>query len=128
MRIEHLNVIKILQNFYSDSLLKQSLLTKEKCIVRVYMIGGYSLAQRDNGSNSDPYVELVCNDEHQYDRDSYILDEPNPQFNQIYDFNATFPGCSPLTINVWDYDSIFGDDFIGSTLIDLEDRFFSPSW
>jgi len=27
-----------------------------------------------------------------------------------------------------DYNDLFGDDFIGETHIDLEDRFFSPEW
>ena len=27
-----------------------------------------------------------------------------------------------------DYDDLFGDDMIGVTNIDLEDRFFSPEW
>jgi hypothetical protein len=27
-----------------------------------------------------------------------------------------------------DYDDIFGDDSIGITVVDLEDRFFSPEW
>jgi hypothetical protein len=29
---------------------------------------------------------------------------------------------------VWDYDSFTGDDHIGSTMIDLEDRWFSQAW
>jgi hypothetical protein len=29
---------------------------------------------------------------------------------------------------VFDYDDIFGDDLIGTTNIDLEDRFFSMEW
>jgi len=56
------------------------------------------------------------------------LDEPNPEFHKHYDFEATFPGCAPLNIKVYDYDDLFGDDFIGETSIDLEDRFFSPDW
>jgi hypothetical protein len=27
-----------------------------------------------------------------------------------------------------DYDEIFGDDTVGTTSIDLEDRYFSPEW
>lgn len=62
------------------------------------------------------------------ERDSYQKDEPNPNFHRHYDFEASFPGCSPLKLQIWDYDSIFGDDLIGETIIDVEDRFFSPEW
>jgi len=41
---------------------------------------------------------------------------------------ATFPGASPLEIECWDYDDLFGDDLIGKTVIDLDDRFFCPEW
>jgi C2 domain len=56
------------------------------------------------------------------------LDNPNPDFNKYYDFEATFPGCPPLVVEAVDYDDIFGDDVIGTTNCDLEDRFFSPEW
>lgn len=46
----------------------------------------------------------------------------------MYTFEAHFPDCSMLEISVWDYDSIFGDDLIGTTKIDLEDRYFHPDW
>ncbi len=46
----------------------------------------------------------------------------------MFDFEATFPGCAPLVIKVMDYDEIFGDDTVGTTSIDLEDRYFSPDW
>ena len=31
-------------------------------------------------------------------------------------------------IDCYDYDDLFGDDLIGSTIIDLDDRFFTPEW
>ncbi len=52
----------------------------------------------------------------------------NPKFYKSYDFEGVFPGCSPLEILLYDYDDVFGDDLIGSTTIDLEDRYFSMEW
>jgi Ca2+-dependent lipid-binding protein len=43
----------------------------------------------------------------------------------MFDFKGVFPGSTLLKIQVWDFDSIFGDDIIGTTFVDLEDRFFS---
>jgi len=34
----------------------------------------------------------------------------------------------PLEIECWDYDCLFGDDIIGASVIDLDDRFFNPKW
>jgi hypothetical protein len=56
------------------------------------------------------------------------MDEPNPDFYKHFDFEATFPGCAPLVIDVFDYDDLFGDDLIGNTVCDLEDRYFLPEW
>jgi len=46
----------------------------------------------------------------------------------MYDFEGVFPDSSPLEIAVWDYDMIFGDELVGKTSIDLEDRYFSVDW
>lgn len=46
----------------------------------------------------------------------------------MYEFEGIFPGCAPLNLAVYDWDQLFGDDLIGETSIDLEDRFFSPDW
>lgn len=92
------------------------------------MVSGVNFASRDVGSASDPYLVLKCNKTTFSERDNYQLDEPCPDFYKKYEFEGTFPGCSPLVIEAWDYDDIFGDDLIGSTAIDLEDRFFSMEW
>ena len=108
--------------------MKRQLIKEEKCVVRLYMIEGYDMASRDNGSPSDTYLKLHCNGKTVDERDKYQLDEPNPKFHTKYDFNGIFPGSSPLKIEVWDFDMIFGDDLIGTTLIDLEDRYFTLEW
>ena len=62
------------------------------------------------------------------ERDNYILDEPNPKIYKLFEFCGTFPGVDPLVIEAWDYDDLFGDDLIGRTSIDLDDRFFNADW
>ena len=126
--ISHLRITKHLADLESDVILNRLLCAQTKCIVRVYVIDAFNLSSRDNGSDSDPYLILACNGFTYNERAIYQQDNPSPKFYKHYDFEATFPGCSPLTINVMDYDDIFGDDSIGITSIDLEDRFFSPEW
>ena len=126
--VAHLNITKQLADLESDETLKRLLMTTTKCIVRVYCIAGFNLSSRDNGGDSDPYLLLSVGNKTYNERKNYILDEPNPEFNKHYDFEAEFPGCAPLVIKVMDYDDVFTDDLIGTTVVDLEDRFFSPEW
>jgi Ca2+-dependent lipid-binding protein len=126
--IGHLNITKHLVNLESDETLKRMLMSTTKCIVRIYMINAYDLASRDNGSFSDPYLKVSLGKKTYDERDKYQLDNPNPDFYRYYDFESVFPGCPPLVINMMDFDDIFGDDSIGKTSIDLEDRYFSPEW
>lgn len=56
------------------------------------------------------------------------MDQPNPKFFKHFDFDVEFPGAPPLVIQAYDYDDLFGDDMIGETVVDLDDRFFSPEW
>ncbi len=92
------------------------------------MISAYDLASRDIGGASDPYVKISLGDETFDERDNYVLDEPNPFFGKHYDFPVVFPGCPPCRVDIMDYDDLFGDDLIGTSWIDLEDRYFLPEW
>ena len=56
------------------------------------------------------------------------MDEPNPTFLKHFDFEALFPGCPMLEVKAMDYDDLFGDELIGLTKLDLEDRYFLPEW
>ena len=49
----------------------------------------------------------------------YIEDSDNPQFNKKIYQVVELPEDAILEIEVWDYDMILGDDFIGSAIIDL---------
>jgi Ca2+-dependent lipid-binding protein len=104
------------------------LLAEAQCVVRVYMISGYDFASRDVGGFSDPYLILRIGTKKISESKNYQLDEPNPVFNKYYDFESTFPGCPMLEIRAMDYDMLFGDELIGNTTMDLEDRFFLPEW
>jgi hypothetical protein len=128
MAIRHLKITKVLADIQSDVILQKLLLTQSECIVRVYMISAYDLASRDIGGASDPYVKISCDTAEFSERNNYVLDEPNPDFGKHYDFPVIFPGCPPLKIDIMDYDDLFGDDLIGTTWVDLEDRYFLAEW
>jgi hypothetical protein len=92
------------------------------------MIEGFDLASRDVGGFSDPYLIVKLGKKVYNERKNFILDEPNPTFCKHFDFESTFPGCPMLFIDVMDHDYLFGDDLIGKTFVDLEDRYFLPEW
>lgn len=87
------------------------------------------MAGRDmDGSPPDTYAIVSCGGLTFNERDSYQADCADPKFHKRYEFSGKFPGCMPLTIECWDHDFLFGDDLIGKTNIDLDDRFFNPEW
>jgi len=126
--VSHLKITEHLTELDSKDNWKRLLLCETRCIVRLYMISAYDLASRDNGGESDPYLKVQLGNRKYNERDNYQLDQPNPFFFKRYDFETQFPGCPPLVIKAMDYDDVFGDDLIGKTSIDLEDRFFSGHW
>jgi hypothetical protein len=108
--------------------LARLMMTKTNCLVRVYLLDVDELPPKDVGGSVDPYLILKLNDEIINERKNYVKNSHNPEFNKMFEFQSEFPGCSQLRIQLWDHDKVFGDDFIGETLVDIEDRFFSPEW
>ena len=104
------------------------LVTKSDCLIVIYILNAFDLVQKDIGSASDPYLRLKLGSKIESDRENYIENNPNPKFFKCFQMNTTFPGESTLKIQVWDYDSFLSDEKIGTTKIDLEDRFFSETW
>ena len=89
---------------------------------------GHNLAQKDLFSASDPYLYITFGEKVFDEKQHALTDEPNPKFNKQYVFEAMLPGAPTLRIEVRDDDGLFGYDSIGSTSIDIDDRFFCPQW
>lgn len=124
----HLDIARFLVETKYENLMTELMTSKTPALVRVYVIEGFDFASRDIGSASDPYLVLQCGKTKHNEKDNYQVDEPNPKFHKHFDFNVEFPGAPPIEITAYDYDTLFGDDVIGTTYIDLDDRFFSPHW
>lgn len=128
MGCSHLKIVRFLVQTKYENMMSGLMQSETKCLARVYILEGFDFAQRDIGSASDPYVVVQCGKKKYNERENYQVDEPNPKIYKHFDFEVTFPGATPIAIHAYDYDDLFGDDIIGSTYIDLDDRFFSPEW
>lgn len=121
-------VEKFFAKWSYQSMMNTQLNTVTECIVRVYLLHAYDLASRDIGSFSDPYYKVTMGKQVKCNQKNYQLDEPNPRFYECLEFSASFPGSHPLIIELIDYDDLFGDDLIGKTQLELDDRFLNPEW
>lgn len=128
LEVNHLGIVKKLANIQSDEILKSLLLKNTKAIVRAYIIEGFDLASRDIGGYSDPYLIVRLGKKEHNERKNYQVNELNPIICKKFDFEAHFPGCPLLEVRCMDHDLLFGDDLIGTTFVDLEDRYFLPEW
>ena len=100
--------------------------TRTMC-VRVYVLNGIHLISTDRDNSSDPYLIVRLGDTKYSTRKRYIKNTLEPKFHESFEFMSRLPGASKLKIEVWDWDGI-GDDLVGSTTIDIEDRWFSKEW
>lgn len=123
-----LKIDEFIANYKFAVRLQERLAETVKAKVRIYMLEGFNFAQKDLFSLSDPYLHIICGKETVNERENYQLDTTTPTFYKCYDFNVSFPGAPMLTIEAYDYDGFFGDDLIGITKLDLDDRFFNKEW
>lgn len=128
MNIDDPRLIEFFKDASYDEVIKKQLLSQTPCLIQLYVLEGYDFASRDIGSFSDPYMIVRCGSREFSERDNYQLDEANPKIYKLFEFTANFPGAPMLEIEAWDYDDLFGDDLIGKTSIDLDDRFFNGDW
>ncbi|KAG7378050.1 hypothetical protein PHYPSEUDO_010611 [Phytophthora pseudosyringae] len=129
-------------------------LNPQPYLVRVYVLDALNVHPKDVNNRCDPYLRVSLGDgrrrEQMFnDRDNYQSETLTPKFHKMFEFKADLPGASELKLEVLDYDffaiptlptglskalstavgtTVDGDDFVGATLIDLEDRWFDAKW
>ncbi|KAJ0070169.1 hypothetical protein NL108_002479 [Boleophthalmus pectinirostris] len=94
-------------------------------LIRVYIVSATNLQPADPDGGADPYIVLRIGKNEIKDRDNYIPKQLNPIFGRSFEIQAKFPQESLLTVLIYDFDLVGGDDLMGETLIDLENRFYS---
>uniref|UniRef100_T1JBU8 C2 domain-containing protein n=1 Tax=Strigamia maritima TaxID=126957 RepID=T1JBU8_STRMM len=94
-------------------------------LVRVYIVKANDLHPMDLNGKADPYIVLTLGNKRVSDKDNYISKQLNPVFGKCFEFEATIPHDSLLTVQIYDWDLVGSDDLIGETKIDLENRFYS---
>ena len=62
------------------------------------MIEGFNFSNKDIGGQSDPYLILQCGKKVLNERENYQLDQADPVFYKMYEFDAEFTGAPPLKI------------------------------
>lgn len=105
----------------------RDLLNPKEVYVRLYILRGSKLTPKDDNGSSDPYLVVSLGEKTYNLRKEYLKRSLEPEFFEYFEFPTTIPGASELMISVWDYDGI-SDDLIGSTTIDVENRWFTRDW
>ncbi|KAM9850875.1 fer-1-like protein 6 isoform 2-T2 [Aulostomus maculatus] len=96
-----------------------------RVLIRVYIVSASNLHPADQDGKADPYIVVRLGKNEIKDRDNYIPKQLNPVFGRSFEMQVTFPQESLLSVLIYDYDMVGGDDLIGQTQIDLENRFYS---
>ncbi|XP_053673937.1 myoferlin [Anopheles nili] len=94
-------------------------------IVVVYVVQALNLTSRDIMSESDAYIVVAYGGQRVRDRAYYIPNQASPVFGRRFEMRGTLPRDQILHISIYDRDFVSSDDLIGSTCIDIEDRFRS---
>ena len=122
-------IISELKNVEKYEKLTKSILIKHEVLIRVYILELRDLPKKDLLSDSDPYIKIYFGGEKKFDEVKlHQKNKKNVKWYKYYDIHSIFPGDSTLRIEIWDHNSVFTDELIGYTSIDLEDRYFNNDW
>ena len=91
--------------------------------VRLYILRCSNLAGHDDDNNADPYLVVKFGNKVKTTRDRHKKNTKDPRFYEYFEFQTKLPGVNDILISVKDHNDVYADALIGSTVIDLEDRF-----
>lgn len=101
---------------------KQNLMVEFPIVVRVYVVRAMNLRSHDIFGYSDAFVKVELGEQIISDRAQYIPNQSSPVFGKRFQLSTVIPRSTLLKVSVYDRDTLSGNDLIGSTSIDLEDR------
>lgn len=108
------------------------LLRKSEVVARLYVTQAF-LHFTDNrkllGPDAEWYIKVLF-DGDSLDQSVTVTtgDPTRPYLGYMLEFPVTLPGPSVLRLELYDQDKFSRDDLIGTTEIDLEDRYYNEGW
>lgn len=98
--------------------------------LRVYITRAIALTPVESLRTINPFLVFTIGNKTEGLRGNAKLENANPEFCWLQECDINLPEQTRLEIAVWSkHQSVSGNDaFIGSTVIDLEDRWFSREW
>lgn len=103
-----------------DNLLK-SISNFEKIIIRLYITD--IMLSNEKTDNDDPITI-----ETRVYLNNTLVQKRRKDILSRYDIPSSLPGNCLLKIEIWKSEELFGDELIGNTVIDIEDRYFDLKW
>lgn len=91
-------------------------------LVRVYIVQGLNLRSRDVFGYSDAFIKIEFGSKVISDQAHFIQNQCNPVFGKRFQMTGCIPKDRLLKVSIYDRDSNLRSDYIGGTVIDLEDR------
>ncbi|XP_072271415.1 rasGAP-activating-like protein 1 isoform X2 [Pyxicephalus adspersus] len=103
---------------------------QHKCNLHCHVLEARDLAPRDISGTSDPFVRIFCNN--QTLETSVIKRTRFPRWNEVLEFDLRGieeldPADQVISIEVWDWDMVGKNDFLGRVCFPLEPLHRNPA-
>eukprot|EP01084_Bolivina_argentea_P209778 357250_1 len=94
--------------------------------LRLYILSASKLNTLEFNT-TDTYLVIKIGKKKISTRDDYVGNCSEPQFHKTFEIPIVIPGTETVDIEVWNWNGI-GDNLIGRTTINIEDRWYCEDW